>query len=73
MLKYVFLAMIVAITASFDPATAQAKNGSNGGPIITSQGHPIEFVHKGQEIIFYIGIMMDRRCQQWIHKVLVPV
>ena len=47
--------MIVAITASFDPATALAKNGSNGGPIITSQGHPIEFVHKGQEIIFYIG------------------
>jgi hypothetical protein len=25
------------------------------GPVVTSQGHPIEFVHKGQEIVFYVG------------------
>lgn len=55
MLKYIFLAMIVALTASVDPAAAQTKKGANGGPIVASQGHPIEFVHKGQEIIFYIG------------------
>lgn len=55
MLKYVFLAMIVVLTASVDPAVAQTKKGANGGPVVASQGHPIEFVHKGQEIIFYVG------------------
>lgn len=55
MLKYVFLAMIVALTASSDPAAAQTKKGNNGGPVVTSQGHPIEFVHKGQEIVFYLS------------------
>jgi hypothetical protein len=55
MLKYAFLAMVVALTASDGPATAQTKKGNNGGPVVTSQGHPIEFVHKGQEVIFYVG------------------
>ncbi|WP_416193116.1 hypothetical protein [Nitrobacter sp. TKz-YC01] len=55
MLKYIFLAMVAALTASVDPAAAQTKKGNNGGPVVASQGHPIEFVHKGQEIIFYIG------------------
>ena len=55
MLKYILLTMIVALTASFDPAVAQTKKGNNGGPIVTSQGHPIEFVHKGQEVIFYVS------------------
>lgn len=55
MLKYAFLAMIVALTASSDLAVAQTKKGSNGGPVVTSQGHPIEFVHKGQEIVFYLS------------------
>ncbi len=55
MLKYICLAMIIALTASVDPAAAQTKKGNNGGPVVTSQGHPIEFVHKGQEIIFYVS------------------
>lgn len=55
MLKYAFLAMIIALSASFDPAAAQTKKGNNGGPVVTSQGHPIEFVHKGQEIVFYLS------------------
>jgi hypothetical protein len=55
MLKYIFLTLIVALTASFDPVAAQTKKGNNGGPVVTSQGHPIEFVHKGQEIVFYVG------------------
>lgn len=55
MLKYIFLAMIVALTSSVGSAAAQTKKGNNGGPVVTSQGHPIEFVHKGQEIIFYLG------------------
>lgn len=55
MLKYIYLAVIVALTASVDPAVAQTKKGINGGPVVSSQGHPIEFVHKGQEIVFYVG------------------
>lgn len=55
MQKYIFLAMIVALTASVGPATAQTKKGNNGGPVVTSQGHAIEFIHKGGEMIFYIG------------------
>src|SRR5215470_14748089 len=36
-------------------ATAQsATKGENGGDVVVTEGHPIEFVSKGQEIIFYI-------------------
>ncbi|EAQ36317.1 hypothetical protein NB311A_20306 [Nitrobacter sp. Nb-311A] len=55
MLKYGFLAIISVMTASFDPAMAQTKKGDHGGPLVTSQGHPIEFVHNGEEVIFYVG------------------
>lgn len=55
MLKYAFLAMIAAIAAMPDFAAAQAKKGSNGGPVVTSQGHPIEFVRKGLDIVFYVS------------------
>ncbi len=55
MLKYAFLAMIATITAMPDFAAAQTKKGANGGPVVTSQGHPIEFVRKGLEIIFYVS------------------
>lgn len=55
MLKYAFMTMLIAFTVSVGPATAQTKKGANGGPVVTSQGHPIEFVHKGQDIIFYVG------------------
>lgn len=55
MLKYAFLAMIAAITAMPEFAAAQTKMGGNGGPVVTSQGHPIEFVRKGLEIVFYVS------------------
>ena len=58
MIKYAFLVMIAAITALPDFAAAQTKQtkkGSNGGPVVTSQGHPIEFVRKGLEIVFYVS------------------
>src|SRR5215217_8770124 len=55
MLKYAFVAMIAVITATPDLAAAQTKKGSNGGPIVKSQGHPIEFVRKGMDIVFYVG------------------
>ena len=55
MLKYAFVTMIAVIAAAPDFAAAQTKKGSNGGPIVKSQGHPIEFVRKGQDIVFYVG------------------
>lgn len=34
-------------------AAAQTK-GDNGGDVVVMEGHPIEFVNRGQEITFYI-------------------
>ena len=55
MRKYILLAMIAVIAAMPGVAAAQAKTGSNGGPVVKSQGHPIEFVRKGLDITFYVG------------------
>jgi hypothetical protein len=54
MRKYVFLTMIAVIAALPNLAAAQTT-GSNGGPVVKSQGHPIEFVRKGMEIVFFVG------------------
>jgi hypothetical protein len=35
-------------------AAQNAKKGENGGEVVVMEGHPIEFVAKGQEITFYI-------------------
>ena len=36
-------------------ATAQTeKKGEHGGDVVVMEGHPIEFVSKDQEIVFYI-------------------
>lgn len=55
MRKYLFLTMIAVIAAMPDVAAAQTKKGNNGGPVVKSQGHPIEFVRKGMEVVFYVG------------------
>jgi hypothetical protein len=55
MLKQGLLALVIAMTAMIGLVEAQSKKGANGGMVVTSQGHPIEFVLKGQELIFYIG------------------
>jgi hypothetical protein len=54
MRKYIFPAIIALIAAMPQLAAAQTK-GSNGGPIVKSQGHPIEFVRKGLDVVFYVG------------------
>ncbi|WP_225143173.1 hypothetical protein [Bradyrhizobium sp. BRP20] len=54
MRTYIGLAMTAVMIATLDVAAAQTK-GSNGGPIVKSQGHPIEFVSKGTDIVFYVG------------------
>lgn len=55
MKKFVFLALMLTIAAWPQLASAQAKKGPNGGPVVTSQGHPIEFVRKGLDFIFYVS------------------
>jgi hypothetical protein len=54
MLKRSLLAVLVVVSATAGLAEAPSKKGSNGGLLATSHGHPIEFVQKGQELIFYV-------------------
>jgi hypothetical protein len=55
MLKHGLLAIVITAMATTALAEAQAKKGANGGIVVTSDGHPIEFVLKGQELVFYVG------------------
>ena len=55
MRKLILLALIVALTAMPGVAVAQAKKGSNGGAVVTSERHPIEFVRNGLDIVFYVS------------------
>jgi hypothetical protein len=55
MLKQGLLALLIVMTAPAGIAHAQQKKGANGGMVVTSQGHPIEFVVKGQDLVFYIN------------------
>jgi hypothetical protein len=55
MFKYGLFALLIAMSATASIAYAQPKKGANGGMVVTSQGHPIEFVVKGQDLVFYIN------------------
>ena len=55
MSRYALLALLMIAIATIGIAHAQAKKGANGGTVVTSEGHPIEFVLKGQELIFYVS------------------
>jgi hypothetical protein len=48
-------AVLIAMIATASFAQAQPKKGPNGGMVVTSQEHPIEFVLEGQKLIFYIS------------------
>ncbi|SCB56019.1 hypothetical protein GA0061098_106612 [Bradyrhizobium shewense] len=54
MRKFFFPSILAVIAAVPCFAIAQTR-GSNGGPMARSQGHPIEFVRKGTDIVFYVG------------------
>ena len=54
MIKYALLFAATVAVAMPNCATAQSK-GPNGGIVVSSQGHPIEFVRKGSEVVFYFG------------------
>ena len=55
MRRQLLLALIVAVMALPGLASAQTKRGSNGGPVVTSEGHPIEFVRSGLDVTFYVS------------------
>jgi hypothetical protein len=55
MLKHGLLALLIGVTATTSVAQAQTKKGANGGTVVTSSGHPIEFVSKDQELTFYLS------------------
>ena len=49
------LCIVLLVAALPFGATAQvSKKGANGGAVVVMEGHPIEFVARGQEITFYI-------------------
>jgi hypothetical protein len=54
MFKHCLFALLIAMTATASIAQTPLKKGPNGGMVVTSQEHPIEFVLKGQELIFYV-------------------
>ena len=55
MLRFLTIAVSALTLATAGVAAAQSKKGSNGGTVVSSQGHPIEFVRKGLEITFYVS------------------
>ena len=55
MRKLIFLALIATMAAMPGVAAAEVKKGNNGGPVVKSEGHPIEFVRNGLDITFYVG------------------
>jgi hypothetical protein len=55
MSKYRLAALFIALAAITNSAQAEPKKGPNGGAVVTVSGHPIEFVLKGQEIVFYMS------------------
>jgi hypothetical protein len=55
MSKLRMIALLIAVAAVANPAQAEPKKGPNGGTVVTVSGHPIEFVLKGQELVFYLS------------------
>ena len=53
MITRIVLAAAVAL-ALIGAANSQTK-GPNGGVVVKAEDHPIEFVLRGQEIVFYVG------------------
>jgi hypothetical protein len=53
MRKRLSIALLFAAIATAAMAQNSPK-GANGGDVVVMEGHPIEFVSKGQDIAFYI-------------------
>jgi hypothetical protein len=53
MFRRLSVALILAGIA-FVAAAQGVKKGDNGGDVVVMEGHPIEFVSRGEEITFFI-------------------
>ena len=47
--------MVVAIGLTLIASTNAETKGPNGGVVVKVEDHPIEFVVRGQELVFYVG------------------
>jgi hypothetical protein len=54
MMTRVFAAAVLGLVLIGNVA-AQEKKGPNGGMVVIADDHPIEFVHRGLEIMFYLN------------------
>jgi hypothetical protein len=45
---------LLGLGIAFGAAAQGAKRGDNGGEVVVMEGHPIEFVARGQDITFYV-------------------
>ena len=54
MCKRLSIALPVCRIARRRRGAGRRSKGANGGDVVVMEGHPIEFVSKGQEITFYI-------------------
>jgi hypothetical protein len=46
---------IVAVSLGLMASAGAQTKGPNGGTVVKADHHPIEFVSRGQEIVFYVG------------------
>ena len=53
MFKSISVALLFVLIA-LSAMAQNAQKGVNGGDVVVMEGHPIEFISKGQEIAFYI-------------------
>jgi hypothetical protein len=49
-----FLIALACVGMACGAAAQAVGKGANGGEVVVMEGHPIEFVIKGQEVTFYI-------------------
>jgi hypothetical protein len=47
--------MIAAVSLTLTVSADAQTKGPNGGVVVKVEDHPVEFVLRGQEIVFYIG------------------
>jgi hypothetical protein len=55
MLRRCILGLLALVVVTCAAEAQGRKRGPHGGAVVTSEGHPIEFVSKGQEIVFYFS------------------
>lgn len=58
-MKRTFFALSLA-TATFAASAHEVAKGPNGGPVVDSAGHHVEFVAKGAELVLFLSGENDK-------------